>query len=380
MTAPSRRTAGLLAAGLALALVAPTTPAFAVAASGPGAAVFTIEDYSPATQRSAIDSVARTDESGLTLLTDAASGQSAIADVSLFNGLAAKAPAMWAATSRYVDLSWATVPGTLRYVVFREGVQVASTMQTSYRDTDVSAGQVVHYRIVAAGPNDTGKTWGLVAIVPSAAPGDRSAMTSQLATEAATLASYTTAAVQYQSFIPQAKIDAPPVGCTYNDPYDYGGDNRGFLASGAPYRTRLQATVGFTGSGTVSYTRTVGTTHVYNSAGTLVDQATASASAMTVARLAGSTATSVDLRWNLDARNPFCSAGSISAAFTMTVTKSGSWSIISGSHKQMPNHEIYIHSNSGGWVTVYRRTYASAYCLINGACPNASMAGYVGTY
>jgi hypothetical protein len=374
--------AAAVAAGVAMAIAAQTTPAVAAAPpSGAGAAVFTIEDYQPGVQAAAVASAARTAVSGLTLLSDESTGQSAIADVSMFSGgLAAQAPAMWAASAGFIDISWASIPKTLRYVVYREGEQVASTAATSFRDTDVSAGQVVHYRIVANGPQDTGRTWGLVAIVPSAESTQRAAMTSELSSMAAAAAAYTSATVQYQTFIPQAKIDAPPIGCTYNDPYDYGGDNRGYLASGFPYRTRLQATIGFTGSGTVSYTRTVGTTHVYNSSGTLVAQATASASGMTVARLAGSTATSVDTRWNLDARNPFCSAGSISGVFTLTVTKSGSWSIISGSHKQMPNHELYIHSNSGGWVTAYRRTYASAYCLINGACPNASMAGYLGSY
>jgi hypothetical protein len=356
------------------------SPVEADAASGPAAAVFTVDDYRASSKARVLDSGGEFSTLGRTLLTDDASGQSAIADVSLFSGLSGAAPAMWAASSGFVDISWAAIDRVSRYVVFRDEVLIADSKFTSYRDIDVKPGQIIHYRIVASAPDGSGRTWGMVAVVPASAPSQRLALESEFAAQAATSALYSSAVIQYQTFIPQPKIDAPLLGCTYNDPYDYGGDNRGYLPSGYPFKTRLQATVDFTDSGSVSYSRSVGTTRVYSSTGVLVNQATASSSGMTVARLAGSTASTVDTRWNVDVRNPFCSAGSIAAVFTLTVTRSGSWAIISGSHKQMPNHEIYIHSNVGGWVTIYRRTYASVFCLINGACSNASMSGFVGVY
>lgn len=120
----------------------------------------------------------------------------------------------------------------------------------------------------------------------------------------------------------------------------------------------------------------------YNSSGALLATKTASMANMSATRLGASTGSSVDVRFYVVATNPFCSGfpNSIEAIFTITVTKTGNWSIISGSHKQMPNQELYIHSNSGGWVTAYRRDYADATCLINGACSSVQMGGRYGTY
>jgi len=316
----------------------------------------------------------------LTLL-ESKQGDVALADLSLFQGSTVDAPAMWAATPEYVDLSWGAIAGVSKYWVFKDGAEFATTSELAIRDKNVKPGQHVSYRIVAApdAEDADGRTWGVTAVIPS---NSGEGLAKDLSSQAAALAAYTTATIQHQTFIPQSIIDAPPLGCTYNYPNRFGGDNRGYVASGYPYRTRVQATVNFSGAGTMTYTRTVGATHAYNSAGTLLGTSTASATGMTVTKLAGSTATSMTLRFNIDAGNPFCTGipNSISSVFTMNVTKSGSWSITSGVHKQMPNHELYIHSNVGGWVTAYQRTYASALCLVNGACANANMTGYYGTY
>ena len=88
----------------------------------------------------------------------------------------------------------------------------------------------------------------------------------------------------------------------------------------------------------------------------------------------------VDLRFSIQARNPFCWIGSIAGAFTMNVYKNGNWAIRSGSHRQMPNWEITIGWTGGTRHTVYRRSYANVTCLIEMACEEADMGGYVGSY
>jgi hypothetical protein len=373
-----------LAASLSVFLIAGPSVAQPVSLGGdPGKSpVFTVSAFSGGTLEEVASDAAKASgyETDLTLL-EAKSGEVALADLSLLQGATLDAPAMWAATPDYVDLSWGAIAGVSKYWVFKDGAELVTTSDLAIRDTNVKPGQHVSYRIVAAPDVEgaDGRTWGVVAVVPANSGKE---LVEDLSSQVAALATYTTATIQHQTFIPMAKLDAPPAGCTYNYPNQFGGDNRGYLASGFPYRTRLQATVNFSGSGTMTYTRTVGATHAYNSSGTLLGTSTASSSGMTVTKLAGSTATSMSLRFNLDAGNPFCTGipNSISAVFTLNITNSGSWSITSGVHKQMPNHELYIHSNVGGWVTAYQRTYASAYCLVNGACANANMTGYYGTY
>jgi hypothetical protein len=69
--------------------------------------------------------------------------------------------------------------------------------------------------------------------------------------------------------------------------------------------------------------------------------------------------------------------------FVLTVTRSGSWVIISGSHRQMPNHELYIaHGGLAAerWTTAYARSYASVECLVAVLCERVSMTGFSGTY
>lgn len=301
----------------------------------------------------------------------------AVADVSLVG-----AGGLIAATSDWVDISWTSVPGATGYIVLKDDQPFAKTAELSMRDVAASPGDKPRYMVFSTGPFESeARTWGLTITVPMASARELEALESDAVIQAQSLAAINTTLVQHQTFIPQAKIDAPPASCTYvGSSYKYGGDNRGYIASGFPYRTKLSATINWLSGGSVSTSRAIGTTKVYSaSSGALIASATASASGLTVTRLGASTSTSVDLRFNINAANPYCSLGSISSVFTMTVTRSQQFSIISGSHKQMPNHELYV-SDGSTWTTVYRRTYASALCLINGACPNASMAGYYGSY
>ncbi|MBE1875373.1 hypothetical protein [Myceligenerans pegani] len=90
----------------------------------------------------------------------------------------------------------------------------------------------------------------------------------------------------------------------------------------------------------------------------------------------------VDIRVRLQGHTAFCPIGnSVEGAFTITVTRAGNYAILSGQHRQMPNHEIFLTSFGEGSTTiVYQRQYASPVCLVNWACPLAEMGGYQGTY
>lgn len=320
-----------------------------------------------------------TDASLRLLLSDRTTGEDAIVDTSLADAVE---PAMWAATPEYVDLSWTALDTASEYAISKNGQEPVIVSEISYRDTHVIPGETINYRIEALhdSPESEGGIWGLVAQVPN---GTDETLARDLNAQLQAMASYTYATVQHQTFIPQARIDAPSVGCTYGSGYEFNGSARGYGASLSPYKTSLQARANFSGSGTVTVeAKKIGTTYVYKkSTGAQVASKTASSSGLTVERMAASSATSVDMRFSVNAANPFCSVGSISAKFTITVTKTGSWYIITGTHKQMPNHEVYIHSNAGGWVTAYQRNYLNSLCLIGtAACANASMAGYGGTY
>lgn len=281
-----------------------------------------------------------------------------------------------------MDVSWAEVPGAKEYVVLKDDKPLLHTSELSIRDSTVQPGDRPRYRILSSGAAEKdSRTWGLAITVPTATTRELAGLETDAAYEAQALSSINTTLVQHQTFIPQAKIDAPDAACTYvGSRYKYGGDNRGYLASGFPYRTKLSATVNWLSGGSVTSSRAIGETKVYSaSSGALVASATASSTGLTVSRLGASTSTSVDLRFSINATNPFCSIGSISSVFTMTVTRSKQFSIISGNHKQMPNHELYV-SDGSSWTTAYRKTYASVACLIGAACPTASMAGFYGTY
>lgn len=290
---------------------------------------------------------------------------------------------MVAATSDAVDLSWTAVPQATGYVIYRDGIPLTTTTATEFRDSDVLGGSAPYYLIASVmrdGASPEARSWGLTANVPAQSEDSLEALDAQAASMNALAATYTTSLVQWLSFIPQQYISAPPAGCSYGSAYKFGGDNRTYQAGSAAFRTRLNGTVSWSNGGTVTTSKGVGTTRVYNSSNALVTSATASTANMSVSRLSLSTATSVDLRFVLNASNPFCSVGAIDGAMTITVTRGGSWSISSGNHRQMPNHEINIH-NGTSWKAIYRRDYASAACLIgSSACPLASLTGLYGSF
>lgn len=182
--------------------------------------------------------------------------------------------------------------------------------------------------------------------------------------------------VRYRTFIPMAKVSGPAAGCgTYGSKYKYGGDGRDFHASSGTSRTAMFMTVDLA-KGITEARKNVRSTKVYNSSGKVVAEKTASDSGLKM-RLKARTASWADLEMILDARNPFCSVGQISGSFIMNVKSNGSFAMLSGSHRQMPNHEVYVtRAGSTSWKTVYRAKYADVMCLASAAaCPMKRFTG-----
>lgn len=273
------------------------------------------------------------------------------------------------------------------YRVYRDGVLIKETVETAIRDTGVVPGQTYNYRIERLFASSAAKTdavgvTGVVARVPFAAETMDSAATRTEDTVTAMVVR-TGSGVQARTFIPQSKLDAPPAGCSYGSGYQFDGDGRGFTnAITASHRTDLTAGVRWDNSDPrlSGSSKNIGETVVYKkSTGAVVARKTASAADLWVKEL-GSDSDQVDLRFSIQARNPFCSLGSIAGAFTMTVYKNGNWAIRSGSHRQMPNWEVTIGWTGDVRTTVYRRQYQNVTCLIQLACEEAPMGGYTGSY
>lgn len=403
MSKLARRFAKTSICGLAVLSMFPLGVSMANAEPRPKEGTFTLEQFENGEYRvlsedhgggQAFAAVNRTSsapeggDSSVFLTEHPDSGDIAITDASLLTSESTKeSGAIVSATNDYVDISWADLSGIQSYLVYKDGEPVSEVRGTSFRDELVSPGDVIDYRVEARLPraDAEGRIWGLTAVVPGGNSTSLDSMREQILAYGELLAVNKQAVIQHQTFIPQAKIDPPPVGCSYKKPYKFGGDNRGFQASGSPYKTKVQATVTFSGSGGVTTTAAkVGSTKVYNSSGKLVATKTATGTTLRASKLSASSGTSVDVRFQIAAGNPFCTSSvlknSIEAQFVMTVTKSGSWSIRSGTHKQMPNHELYIYGSSNRWISAYRAKYANATCLVNGVCAKANMTGFYGKY
>jgi Protein of unknown function (DUF3238) len=301
---------------------------------------------------------------------------------------------MWAASDDGVHLSWGDVGGVSRYRISKDGEYLTTVEGTSYVDGDAAPGSEIQYVVQSVASRDASAdmptlTWGLTVSVPRATDLKAENGVAEIERLVAQAAQITETAIAHETFIPQRYISAPPVGCgQYNgSAYSFGGDNRGYAANDSRYRTRLAAVVDWANRGAVSWYKSVGSTTVYRTS----DKAplatrTASTENMSISRLALSNSSRADLRFTFQAGNPFCTSipNAIEGAFTLTVTRSGNWFIMSGSHRQMPNHELYIAR--GGlaaerWTTAYRRDYVSPACLVGPIlCEQADMTGFRGTY
>jgi hypothetical protein len=291
----------------------------------------------------------------------------------------------------FVDLSWQGYDRQARYVVSRDGKDIAALDAgvTSFRDTGLRAGSRHSYRIapiLPKGGDTRARAWGMQVSVPTVRKGEDqlSALRRQAVRQATAAAVARTTTVTWMTFIPQKKIDAPTAGCDYGSHFQFGGDGHGYDWKSSKYRTVLNSVITWSSKKVAGY-KDIGASHVYvKSTGKLVATKTASDKDMKAKKL-GSGGNYVDVRLVTHATNPFCKGlggvkGAIDGALSMHVTTGGNWSIISGKHRLMPNHYIYIYN--GGKVTdVYKRKYANALCLIgSAACPEADLTGYYGKF
>ncbi|NJP50132.1 hypothetical protein HCJ93_08615 [Streptomyces sp. SBST2-5] len=311
------------------------------------------------------------------------SGETAVVDRS-----SAREGIVAAAGSSFVELSWKAYAPDARYVVTRDGKEIArlAAGEESFRDTDVAPGTDYHYQVAPELP-ETGapgaRLWGMNVSVPAA--GSAGALREHAVSLAAAAGVAKTSTLSWIAFIPQKRIDAPVAGCDYGRKFQFGGDGRSkFDWKSDKYRTALHATVTWK-TKKVQGSKHIKPTTVYvKKTGKKVATKTATTKHMSVKKL-GSGANYVDIRMNLHATNPFCKGlggvkGAIDGALTMNLTKSGNYTIRSGKHRLMPNHHIYIYD--GGKVTnVYTRKYADPKCLVGSiACPQADLTGRYGKF
>lgn len=308
--------------------------------------------------------------------------------------------AISASTSEYVDVSWEPIDGAGSYLVVVDGHALASTTDTAYRYTFPGDPVRSHIQVIPKSKNggtDDLPVIGLVATPPSGAQslGDETAVDTTVERLAAAANSYQNASVIWRTFIPQARLDAPPAGCDYGNGYEFAGDNRGYSTSDTvSSRTVITRDVSWDSPIIGDPYFSVGWTHVYDKstgahvATELADDATFEAYKLGGDATVSNPGTYVDLRFGVHAGNPFCFGNSIEGAFTLTLTRNGSYVIPSGQHRQMPNHEIFIRAYT--WVPgtpaveyvtpIYQRDFLDPVCLVYLTCSPATMSGLAGSY
>lgn len=257
------------------------------------------------------------------------------------------------------------------YRIYRDDLQVGSTSQLSWVDPSPKTGEAL-YRVIPVPTQDDSPVQSFGLWVDTSA--EEGAHTVDPLVAVGNAGTH----IEWTAFIRQARIDAPPAGCEYNSGYQYGGDNRGYQVNSSAYRIRVRGEWDFTRQQLYSYIN-IGTTRVYRkSTGALVASRTAPRTGNEVRDAGGSNGQTAYLAFKMEGRNPFCPnlAGSIAGQMIIKVTRAGDWTVMSGSHRQMPAHEIYINRNgTRTWTTVYQRQERDVVCLIGSACPRVNISG-----
>lgn len=310
--------------------------------------------------------------------------------------------ATYAASREYVDVAWAPIEGAIAYRVVVDGADVYPTATTALRFA-VSPGAASRHHVQILPTAKLGDElsldapiYGLQVFVPESSAETDEESATRAANELVTLASgpFNTTSIVWRTFIPSARIDAPTLPgapCDYGAGYEFDGNNRGYSTSDFgdwSSKTQLTASIfwgnqnAFDGSGFVS------PSSVYNKSTGQHIETRSVTGAMTEVTKLGHTADTTDVRFRLKAGIPYCDMNSIQGAFTISVTRTGAYTIPSGSHRQMPNHEVLINSSwtAGGTVQyaqaiAYRRDLLDPLCLVGTwACAEATMSGTAGTY
>ncbi|UUU23592.1 hypothetical protein [Streptomyces sp. DSM 40750] len=313
----------------------------------------------------------------------AASGEAAVVDRSM-----ARRGVTTAAGKGFVELSWKGYAKDARYVVARDGKDIATLGAgvTSFRDTTVKAGAEYAYQVIPLLPKGgapNSKLYGMKVAVPES--GSLTGLRESAVERASTAAVAKTSTLTWYGFIPQKYVSAPVAGCDYGKNFKFGGDNHSdFNWKTSKYRFALHATITWSNKKVLT-NKNINPTTVYRKDNNkLVAKKTASAK-NTYAKKLASSGNTVGIRMVLHATNPFCKGlggvkGAASGAFTINMSKSGNYEIRSGNHRQYPNHHIYIYD--GGQVThVHKRKHGSTACLIGSAtCPTVDLTGRYGKF
>lgn len=299
-----------------------------------------------------------------------------------------------ATTAHSVELSWVPTTAATVYEVVRNGHVIGRVSGTTgyFDDTTVSPNRAYEYRVTPERGSSAQQSWGTRISVPAAATssaGRLSALRKASMQQAAAIVTGATTTPTWVAFIPEQFVQMPPkpdpsvnFPCDYGSAYEFGGDNHGFNWQSSNYRVALSAVINWNAATTaqlVSSYPSVHASHVYKkSTGALVETKTASASGL-VARYAGNGPYNVEVSMQLDAANPFCHYGEIDGGLTIMISETGSWSIISGSVKPMPDHLIYLYNN-GHETEVWRGQEVSEICLMGeAACGSYTLTG-TGTF
>lgn len=276
--------------------------------------------------------------------------------------------------------------------VFRDGVQIYSgEPKNTVVDTEVESGQTYLYestlistipeerwaqlltddefqavRSGESSPPTQSTTWG----IPVTVPLDETLSAATTAATTAAVASPSQTTFRYRAFIQDAYVSAPQIACTTpTGTYRFKGDNRTWSPSAGSHRVQATAYFNWTSS-TMTTARSVGDTvrQVKNSSGVWVNETpkNAGTSGITLTNKAMSS-TAGRLYMKIAVSNPFCNTAvtlPIYAELQIDVRRSGSYAIISGTRRPVPNHEAYLRRDAAtAWTAILSRTNAGFGCL-----------------
>lgn len=339
-------------------------------------------------------------------------GNAVLIDTSLSKSENPGMSGLTSASKKFIDLSWGALKDPSSYEIYRDGVKIAETRKTSFRDRKVAPGNKYEYRVSASGLKDRSDwTEQEVQAVQAGQPAPRvSFMWSFEATALqedsiqsaeAQSASLTTAfeklsasEIRWASFIPERRLGAPGWPCEYGAGYEFEGDDRSWYTPDYQWehnnyvssRIRHKSTIYWWGSTpSLSSEIYLGDTRVYQ-AGTdnLVAQRLAVPENDTRV-MSTPSSTSIDIRAAFSAGNPFCSMNSISVVYRASVTSTGNYAM-SASYRRMPAHEAYIYNywgdplgNNGPVASkvtaILRDDVRDPFCLAGWGCQEATFSG-----
>ncbi|EKX60563.1 hypothetical protein PV416_31425 [Streptomyces ipomoeae] len=381
------------ASGAGTASVAASTSSKAVFVLDADSGVFgtTSSKSATASSNSSSASVKNQVTAGTTYIGEAADSQiltageqRVIADITLASSPNKAERAAWAASSKFVDLSWPDL-GASSYTVYRNGVKIADTAAHSLRDTGVTAGSQAEYKIFGVA-DGLGHTWGLTATVPkNDSPETLAATASQIETKAK---KYTKTVVTWRSFIRQKWATVPKKlgsvsGCKYTTGYKYAGDNRGFskAVSGTSFRAGVRGVVYWTKSQYELYPQT-GWTKVYNAkTGKFVEKRKASTKKIdfrTMTRFDGKTRA---VRGTIEATDPFCpktgvKRAGIGVTYDARLARNGDF-YVSGKYRKAPDHEMYLFGYTSNTKhstkVVHQSKMSNLLCLSQPMCERGTI-------